>query len=92
MPTSPPTTGPYDLLLADPPWGTLVGDHATNETLYARLLARARQAAAPGARFAVLTHEIKLMRRCLPGSGWRAESVTRVFQKGHHPRIYLLRP
>jgi 23S rRNA G2445 N2-methylase RlmL len=86
--------GPYDLLLADPPWGTLVGDHATNETLYARLLARARQAAAPGARFAVLTHEIRLMERCLAraSTGWRVESVTRVFQKGHHPRIYLLRP
>ena len=86
--------GPYDVLLADPPWGTLVGDHAANQDLYATLLERARRAAAPGARLAVLTHEIRLMERCLDRARglWEPEGVTRVFQKGHHPRIYLLRP
>jgi tRNA (guanine6-N2)-methyltransferase len=86
--------GPYDVLLADPPWGTLVGDHAANEALYASLLERARRAAAPGARLAVLTHEIRLMERCLDRARgrWEPEGVTRVDQKGHHPRIYLLRP
>jgi len=73
--------GPYDVLLADPPWGTLVGDHAANEALYATLLERAHLAAAPGARMAVLTRGL-----------WEPEGVTRVYQKGHHPRIYLLRP
>jgi 23S rRNA G2445 N2-methylase RlmL len=86
--------GPFDVLLADPPWGTLVGDHAGNEDLHLALLRRARDAAAPDARFAVLTHEIRQMERCLRRTGdrWRVDSVTRVFQKGHHPRIYLLRP
>jgi tRNA (guanine6-N2)-methyltransferase len=86
--------GPYDVLLADPPWGTLVGDHAGNPALYATLLERARRAAAPGARLAVLTHEIRLMERCLEQAGdlWETEAVTRVYAKGHHPRIYLLRP
>jgi tRNA (guanine6-N2)-methyltransferase len=86
--------GPYDVLLADPPWGTLVGDHAANQDLYATLLERARRAAAPGARLAVLTHEIRLMERCLDRARglWEPEGVTRVYQKGHHPRIYLLRP
>jgi len=86
--------GPYDVLLADPPWGTLVGDHAANEALYATLLERAHLAAAPGARMAVLTHEIRLMERCLDRARglWAPEGVTRVYQKGHHPRIYLLRP
>jgi len=86
--------GPYDVLLADPPWGTLVGDHAANEALHATLLERAHRAAAPGACMAVLTHEIRLMERCLDRARglWEPEGVTRVYQKGHHPRIYLLRP
>jgi tRNA (guanine6-N2)-methyltransferase len=86
--------GPYDVLLADPPWGTLVGDHAGNRDLYATLLERARRGAAPGARLAVLTHEIRLMERCLEAARhlWEPEGVTRVYAKGHHPRIYLLRP
>ncbi|MFL6183787.1 MAG: methyltransferase [Actinomycetes bacterium] len=86
--------GPYDVLLADPPWGTLVGDHAGNQALHATLLERAHRAAAPGARLAVLTHEIRLMERCLDQARglWTPEGVTRVYQKGHHPRIYLLRP
>jgi tRNA (guanine6-N2)-methyltransferase len=86
--------GPYDVLLADPPWGTLVGDHAANQGLYASLLERARRGAAPGARLAVLTHELRLMERCLDRARglWEPEGVTRVYQKGHHPRIYLLRP
>jgi tRNA (guanine6-N2)-methyltransferase len=85
--------GPYDVLLADPPWGTLLGDHAANPALYATLLERAHHAAAPGARLAVLTHEIRLMERCLERARglWEPEGVTRVYQKGHHPRIYLLR-
>ena len=86
--------GPYDVLLADPPWGTLVGDHAGNQALYATLLERAHRGAAPGARLAVLTHEIRLMERCLEQARrlWETEDVTRVYAKGHHPRIYLLRP
>jgi 23S rRNA G2445 N2-methylase RlmL len=86
--------GPYDVILADPPWGGLVGEHRTNEALHLALLRRAREAAAPDARVAILTHEIRQMERCLRETAalWRVESVTRVFQKGHHPRIYLLRP
>ncbi len=86
--------GPFDLIMADPPWGDLVGDHARNEALHLALLERAREAAAPGARLAVLTHEVRQMERCLRRTGdlWVLRDVIRVFQKGHHPRIYLLRP
>lgn len=60
----------------------------------AALLDRAGAAAAPGARLAVLTHEVRVMERCLDRvrDRWRLESTTRVFQKGAHPRICLLRP
>ncbi|MET0788818.1 MAG: methyltransferase [Cellulomonas sp.] len=82
----------YDLLLADPPWGTLHGTHATNAEVHAGMLQAAHDAAAPGARFVVLTHEIKVMERCLRDADalWRVRSETRVFAKGHHPRIYVL--
>ena len=84
------SAGPFDVLLADPPWGTLMGEHQTNEALHALLLQRAHAVAAPGARLAVLTHEVRMMERCLARSQWESQQVVRVFQKGHHPRIYLL--
>ena len=82
----------YDLLLADPPWGTLHGTHATNAEVHAGMLRAAYDAAAPGARFVVLTHEIKVMERCLRDADalWRVRDEIRVFAKGHHPRIYVL--
>jgi predicted RNA methylase len=84
--------GPFDVLLADPPWGDKTGHHAGNEALHLALLRRAHAAAAPGARLAVLTHEIRIMERCLARTAdlWQVRSQTRVFHKGHHPRIYLL--
>jgi tRNA (guanine6-N2)-methyltransferase len=84
--------GPFDAMLADPPWGALVGDHRTNEALHLALLQRTREAARPGARLVLLTHEVRRMERCLRMTDdlWRVDSITRVFQKGHHPRIYLL--
>jgi predicted RNA methylase len=85
-------SGPFDVLLADPPWGTLMGEHQTNAALHELLLERAHAVAAPGARLAVLTHEVRIMERCLAEarSQWESQQVVRVFQKGHHPRIYLL--
>jgi tRNA (guanine6-N2)-methyltransferase len=84
--------GPYDAILADPPWGTLMGEHESNAALHSLLLERAHAAAAPGARMAVLTHEIRIMESCLRQAEdlWTQQDVVRVFQKGHHPRIYLL--
>ena len=84
--------GAFDLLLADPPWGTLHGSHETNASLHAALLTAAYEAAAPGARFVVLTHEIKIMERAVRAADalWRVRDEVRVFAKGHHPRIYVL--
>jgi tRNA (guanine6-N2)-methyltransferase len=84
--------GAFDLLLADPPWGTLHGSHESNAALHAGLLAAAHAAAAPGARLVVLTHEIKIMERAVrdADASWRVRDEVRVFAKGHHPRIYVL--
>lgn len=84
--------GPYDCIYADPPWGDKSGRHSENEELHLTLLERAYAGAAEGARLLVLTHEIRIMERCLRSASslWRLKSETRVFQAGHHPRIYLL--
>lgn len=82
----------FDVIMADPPWGTLMGGHDSNEALHMLLLDRAYAAAAPDSCLAVLTHEIRIMERCLRRAAgkWSESDVLRVFQKGHNPRIYLL--
>ena len=86
-------SGPFDVMLADPPWGDKIGHHDTNEELHMLLLSRAYDVGAPGARFAVLTHEIRVMANCLERfqDRWLVDLEQKVFHKGHHPRIYLLR-
>ncbi|WP_246119424.1 methyltransferase [Cellulomonas massiliensis] len=83
---------PFDLVLADPPWGTLHGEHATNEALHAALLRSARALTAPGGRLVLVTHEVRAMARVLDAAAslWRPRSELRVFAKGHHPRVHVL--
>jgi tRNA (guanine6-N2)-methyltransferase len=84
--------GAVDVVTADLPFGHLVGSHAENLTLYPALLAEAARAARPGARAALLTHEVRLMEGLLAGSpAWEVASVTRVDVGGLYPRIFLLR-
>src|SRR5699024_8714365 len=81
----------FTRMLTNPPWGTLHGDHEDNEQLLADLLVRAAQLGAPDARLGVLTHEITRMRRVLEHeTAWRSVDEHRFFQKGHHPRLFLL--
>lgn len=81
-----------DVLAADLPYGDLVGSHSENARLYPALLREAARVAAPGARFAVITHDIRLFQRCLEqAAAWRLERSLRVFQGGHRPEISLLR-
>ncbi|GAB7189922.1 class I SAM-dependent RNA methyltransferase [Kineococcus sp. NUM-3379] len=84
--------GPFDLLLADPPWGDKAGRDQDAEHVHRLLLRRAAGAAAPGARLVVLTHALRVMERCLREADdvWHLQEQLSVFHKGHHPRIYLL--
>jgi predicted RNA methylase len=85
------TDARFDVLVADLPWGTLVGSHDDNAVLYPAVLAEAARVAVPGARFVVLTHEVRLMERTLRDQqAWRRVDEVRVFQKGHHPRLIRL--
>ena len=82
----------FSRILTNPPWGTLHGEHETNEQLLADLLYRAAHLAAPEARLGVLTHEITRMHQVLERAGnpWRPVGEHRFFQKGHHPRLFVL--
>jgi tRNA (guanine6-N2)-methyltransferase len=84
--------GGFTRLLSNPPWGTLHGEHETNEQLLVDLLRRGGQLAAPTARMGVLTHEIRRMHAALARGehGWHPVAEHRFFQKGHHPRLFLL--
>jgi len=85
--------GRYTALTADLPYGNLVGSHRTNETLYPALLEEAARVATVGARFAVITHELRLFEATLAHSRerWQLESTLRVLQGGQRPQVYLLK-
>ncbi len=77
-------------LYADLPFGHYIGSHSANIELYPRLLEEASRLARPDARFALLTHEVNLMRRTLQHSSWNVLSETRIDLKGLHPRLFVL--
>jgi 16S rRNA G966 N2-methylase RsmD len=84
----------FDLVLADPPWGTLHGSHETGPAVHAGLLAAAHAVTAPGGRLIVLTHEVRVMEQAVADAAtlWTPDDEPlRVFAKGHHPRIWVLR-
>jgi 23S rRNA G2445 N2-methylase RlmL len=83
----------YTALCADLPYGNLVGSHRDNVTLYPLLLEEAARMAAPGARFAVITHEVRLFDATAEEASplWQLERTFRVFQGGQRPQVYLLR-
>jgi tRNA (guanine6-N2)-methyltransferase len=83
----------FEVIVSDPPWGDAVGSHTGNTELYPALLQECARLAAPGARFVLLTHELKLFERVLGAQTfWRVEAQLQVFHGGHYPRAYLLLP
>jgi 23S rRNA G2445 N2-methylase RlmL len=81
-----------DVVLADLPFGHLVGSHATNLTLYPALLAEAARVTRPGGRAVLISHEVRLMERLLAElPGWCVEQQLRVNLRGLYPRIFVLR-
>jgi tRNA G10 N-methylase Trm11 len=83
--------GTFDAICADLPYGWRSGSHAENADLYHALLAAAAGVAAPGARLAVITHDIRRFEAALAEfPQWRVDRTLRVFQKGYRPRIWLL--
>lgn len=83
----------YTALCTDLPNGSPLGSQRENAALYPLLLEEAARMAAPGARFAVIAHEIRLFDTTLEGAQarWQLERTFRVFQGGQRPQVYLLR-
>ncbi len=81
-----------DVLLADLPFGNLLGSHRDNLKLYPEVLREAARVAKPNARFVLITHEIKLIEAVLTDlSGlWQVKESLKVTLRGLHPRIYIL--
>lgn len=79
--------------VADPPWGTAVGSHEENAALYPLLLDEAARLVVPGGRVALLSHEVRLTGQVLAErrADWEPVEERTVFQKGHHPRLHVLR-
>ncbi len=84
--------GSVDALCADLPFGHAVGSHDENVALYPQILAEAARVATPDAKFALLTHEVRLMEALLEQSAeWTIEEQRRVRLGGLYPRIFVLR-
>lgn len=83
----------FDVFVTDPPWGDAIGSHRGNAELYPALLKECARLAAPGARLALLTHELRLFERVLAAQTfWRTERQFQAFHGGHYPQAYLLVP
>jgi tRNA (guanine6-N2)-methyltransferase len=85
--------GCVDVLLADLPYGHRMGSHQDNAALYPAVLREAARVAVPGAVLLLVTHELRLFERCLAAAGrwWSVERAVQVWQKGHYPKVYVLR-
>jgi len=80
-----------DALVADLPFGTQVGSHAQNVPLYPAILREAARIARPGARFCLLTGEIRLMTELLERSKhWTVEQSLRIRLAGLVPALFVL--
>ncbi len=83
--------GSVDALCADLPFGHLVGSHQENTTLYPGILREAARVAQPGARFALITHQARLMETLLRSmDAWSVEQTMRVSLGDLQPRIFVL--
>jgi 23S rRNA G2445 N2-methylase RlmL len=83
----------FDAIVADLPYGDLVGSHTGNTRLYPALLREAARVAAEGSRFVLSTQDIRLLEATLrdAAADWSVERRLRVFQGGHRPLLAVLR-
>ncbi len=81
------------VIVGDLPFGQLISTHRQNEEFYPRVLAEAARVARPGARMALLTHEVRLLERVATRftTQWDVLDVLRVRSGGMTPRIVVFR-
>ena len=83
--------GWVDRIVCNLPWGKRVGSHRYNLALYPAFLAEARRLLRTGGRMVLLTHEKRLMERCLAeAEGLRLREAITVRVGGLAPDIYVV--
>ncbi len=83
--------GSVDALVADLPFGHVSGSHEGNVEMYPAILREAARIAKAGARFVLITHEVRLMEALMAESDvWTMERMIRVALGGLYPRIFVL--
>ncbi len=83
---------PFDLLLANMPFGNRVGTHAANETLYRGFVRLLPHLIKPDGVAVLYTMEYKLLTACLAvARGLAAADGTRTEAGGLHPRVVVVR-
>lgn len=81
-----------DAIVADLPFGIAVGSHDDNVKVYPAMLVEAARVAKPGARFVVMTQEVRLLDELVEQSEeWTLDEVKRIEMRGLHQRIYVLK-
>jgi 23S rRNA G2445 N2-methylase RlmL len=82
-----------DAMVADLPYGDLVGSHAANARLYPALLREAARVATERAPLVLITQDVRLLEASLSAAAeaWEVERRLRVFHGGHRPLLVLLR-
>jgi tRNA (guanine6-N2)-methyltransferase len=85
-------TASVDTILADLPFGQLVGTHAENERLYPLILGEAGRVAKGGALMVLLTHELRLLERAAAQheDTWLVRELLRVRTGGMMPGVFVL--
>lgn len=87
----PMSPGTVDVFLTDLPFGSAVGSHRENITLYPALLKEAARLGKRGARYVIITHEVRLFEAVLRDQDkWQTDAAIRIPLSGLHPRIYVL--
>ncbi len=83
--------GSVDVLMADLPFGVRVGSHRANEVLYPAVLREATRVAKPGARFVLISAEVRLLQQAVTQAQiWKIVESLRVDLGGLRPQILLL--
>lgn len=82
-----------DLIMADLPFGQLIGTHQRNTALYPAVISECQRLLSPHGRMVLISHEIRLLYQSLQAhAGLRIVDEIQVEVGGMHPVMYLVHP
>jgi tRNA (guanine6-N2)-methyltransferase len=85
--------GSIDLIMADLPFGQLIGTHNQNMQLYPAVIHEAQRVLSPRGRMVLISHEIRLLYHSLMAiDSMRIVDEMQVEVGGMHPVMYLVQP